>query len=580
MFKRLHQKLSSLEKKYKDISIIALDYMTSQELERQEIIHICLSEVTEQFLDDETWNNTYQFMREMESTIAGIDSIMKYRGLKLWNLNVAEVWRFYLVPIIKTIDEAFRVLKKEKIEQVVIFNNSSMHQKVFALVAKSMGLKVIGKINENKDRGVKLFTGRHADKILKGLKNRTPKPTESKDPKTLFFYDHCETDKVLPWARELQNCDRVCVGLDPRKEVSDEFKKAGIRYERFQDYADKEIIRKIEGLQKKLEGILDKLEKNENFKTKFEYKGVRLWPVCSKLFSFLFYERFIETLIRIEVFNKILDTEKPEIVCGVDDWSRYPNTLLAIAKQKNLKTFVMRYGLLDQRPKGVPVNADRMAVYGQSSVETLVRSGVSRTRLFAVGQPEGKENKELSMEKVNNVLTALGLDRTRPIIVFGGTCVPESASYHPYDIFYNTIKKYRNLQVVSKPHPAESERLYKTLLKKHGVSNNILTKKHLLELLAGCTALVTTKSTVALEAMAYGKPVIYINTMNAPLSSFPKRKEGMVEIVKTGQELSEALDRILRTGKTEEAKELAKQYVKQKGKPAAVEVAKIIENML
>jgi CDP-glycerol glycerophosphotransferase (TagB/SpsB family) len=184
------------------------------------------------------------------------------------------------------------------------------------------------------------------------------------------------------------------------------------------------------------------------------------------------------------------------------------------------------------------------------------------------------------MEKVNNVLTALGLDRTRPIIVFGGTCVPESASYHPYDIFYNTIKKYRNLQVVSKPHPAESERLYKTLLKKHGVSNNILTKKHLLELLAGCTALVTTKSTVALEAMAYGKPVIYINTMNAPLSSFPKRKEGMVEIVKTGQELSEALDRILRTGKTEEAKELAKQYVKQKGKPAAVEVAKIIENML
>jgi glycosyltransferase involved in cell wall biosynthesis len=591
-FKRIPSKIKSLKKKYNNLIPLALDYKTSQELEKSGIEHKCHSEVTEQFLEFNSWNHTYKFMKRMDPVIKQIDPSMVHRGQLLWDLNQAEIWRFYAVPIIKTIEEAYKILDEGRYERVIIFDNTSSYQKAFALVAEQLNIEVVDKTRVYKKaktgteiRAIKLLAEKSARALLKTLgKKNKEKIEKKKDKKILVFYDHCETDKVTSWGKFLPDTyEKSCVGLDSEKEVKKEFQEAGFEYERLYNYASEPILKEQKTDKKQLGAVFKTLEKNKVFQHGFAYRNVPMWPVTKKLFAFLFYERFLETATRIELFNRMLDVEKPDMVICVDDWSRYPFTLLSITKQRGIKSAVVRYGMLDLRPEGVPMNGDKIMVYGETGKTALLNSGVSADKIEVTGQPEGKEeNRVLETDKA---LAILGLDKSKPIIAFGGTCMPESATYHPYDIFYNTIKKnYQNAQVVSKMHPSENPTLQQVLVKKHGLNNIILTKKYLFELLTASSVLVTPGSTVANEAIAYGTPVIYINTLNAPEEILLKKNPGIVEVVYDEKQLESALKRILEKNRRTEIKnmsnEISKSSILQKGAVAGKAVVSVLKTMI
>jgi len=109
-----------------------------------------------------------------------------------------------------------------------------------------------------------------------------------------------------------------------------------------------------------------------------------------------------------------------------------------------------------------------------------------------------------------------------------------------------------------------------------------ITNNYLFELLKNCDILINLASTVSFEAMAYGKKVIYINTMNIPKYALAPENEDYLKIVSTEKELDKIIKTVLENSneKTSETIELSKQFIKQKGDPAYTVIIKNIEEML
>jgi hypothetical protein len=508
---------------------------------------------------------------------------MTYSGQKIWELNEAEVWRFYLIPIIKTIDSALKIFEEEDVERLIIYDNTSIYQKTFELVAKNLEIEVIDKTpaktkieNSLERTAINVITKKSGDTLLDLLKPEAKDKPKSTKKKIVIFYDHCTLRNVLPWASQIsENHDKICVGIDSKEKVEEEIKKAGMPYEKLQNYATEETIQKLKQIKEKLADINEKA-KLSNFK----YRGIDLWPISKKMFSFLFNERFLETYIRIETFNKMLEYEKPDLVITVDDWSRYPNTLLKICKQKQIKTLAVRYGVYSQVPKGYEITADRVLVYGEESKKILTMYGQNIGKAEVTGQADadGTANAQKEIE----MFEKLGIDKNKKLIVFAGTCVPENGTYHPYDIFYKTIKKYPEEQIIVKTHPAETPYLHEKFIKKYSIKNVKITNDYLFELLKNCDMIINLTSTVATEAMTYGKKIIHINTLKAPDYSFPPENENYLKLVSTEEELDKTLKTFLEQPNEdkEEIIEVSKQTIKEKGEPVYAAIVKNIEEML
>jgi CDP-glycerol glycerophosphotransferase (TagB/SpsB family) len=79
------------------------------------------------------------------------------------------------------------------------------------------------------------------------------------------------------------------------------------------------------------------------------------------------------------------------------------------------------------------------------------------------------------------------------------------------DAVYSARLSRPELQLVVKLHPKEDGALQRVMAVEMGLSDVVIVKERLVELLRICDLLVTIHSAVAMEAIAMGKPVVTVN---------------------------------------------------------------------
>ena len=176
---------------------------------------------------------------------------------------------------------------------------------------------------------------------------------------------------------------------------------------------------------------------------------------------------------------------------------------------------------IDHRFPRPTIDHLRYAVAGQSAKDAYVQRGVAPDNVYVTGQPrfDALLKREFNGERLR---TKLGIPGDKGIIVLAtqhlaGGLRTEEKLRDFVEIVVRAASQFPNHVLVVKPHPQEDEEFYRRILMEMGETKVVVRQKvDIYQLLHACDLLITGHSTVALEAMLLGKPVLTINLTGKP----------------------------------------------------------------
>ena len=182
---------------------------------------------------------------------------------------------------------------------------------------------------------------------------------------------------------------------------------------------------------------------------------------------------------------------------------------------------------------------------------------------------------------MTTIFTELNLNRHKKLVTFASQGRgEETVNYPSFEMVYETIKELPEVQFVVKPHPDESEKLHREFVAKLGLNNVVIVKNVAIkELLIASDVVMNIYSTVGIEALSMGKPLVSIS-LNFPKSYFP---QGRGAYIAGSQKSLKAIVSRLVNGKIPKASDIKKtgrRYLFETGEAACNNVAIAADKLL
>lgn len=570
--------------KESELVTVALDSETALILGKNSIPYVLRSDFTSQLYDIKTSERAYDFVRKLSEKVEKFDTSFLYKGVNLIDLEEKNLWRNFVFPAIRAIDTFEEMVKKYKPQQVVVFDKSSINQMALAEVAKKHGIKVVYKApyaldSYAKKTLLKYFGWNAVPRGIRNLVGVSIKTKESGRGKILISHDSISPSKIIPWAKKLaQKYEVVYVGT---RESGKVFEENGIRYMRLRDYAEQNTLKEIATQEKIFENSYELLQENDDFKNSLVYNGIKVWPLLGDMFIYLHFLGYGILATYVELMKNMIDAEKPHLIITVDERSRFGRALVTIAETKKIKTMLVQHGLITDHPLFAGSRITKNAVYGKETMENLLKRGTKKSQIKIVGQAE--EMPEYSaVNAKKEICMELGLEENKKMVIFSSQALQEEINRKPFEAIYSVMERFPEVQFVVKLHPDETKKLHEEMFRKFGVKNVTIVKDvNLKKLLLACDLLINIYSTVGIEAMCFGKPLISVNVDNLPEKFFPKKGSGIF-IVKTRSELENAIKSVLNSKKdfSMEIMKKRRYYIAAHGEEACNNVVKLVESMI
>ncbi len=574
-----------LESKGTEAKVIVLDSWTEEFLKKAKVKTIPAKEVTENLYDLKNGEITYAFLQNFVKTLGTVDPASSYKGISLPDLDAKNLWRSFVFPSIVAINSYTKIIKKEKPHEAIVLNNAHAFQKIFKIAAESSGIVVedrtnalatlpwLGKRIAMKNLAKVLVPG-YLRRLRRGERINIRKGSKKK---IIIAHDIIGPAKILPWAKKLaREYEVVYVGAGKGKE---EFEKNGIAYRNLGEYSNSDIIEELKLSRNEFEQAYHRIIGNPKLRKALSYNGIDMNEIFDEMMLYLYYIAYPILAAYVELFQEMIDREKPDLIITVDELSRFGRALTRVADNSGVKTMIVQHGALLDHPLFTKIIASKFAAYGQQTREILVKRGAKKEQIEIVGQAESVPTE--NPEKIKSrICTKLNLSKHKPIVVFASQALAESVNYPSFEMFYKAAKDFPEVQFVVKLHPDETEKLHSFFIKKYELSNVSIVKDiPIKELLIAADLLVNIYSTVGMEALALGKPLVSINA-NLPKSYFPSGKGAL--IAGNYKAIKSILGKVTAgLGPSKETiKKTAKYYISETGEKACGNVVEAAEKLL
>ncbi|PLX28273.1 hypothetical protein C0581_02965 [Candidatus Parcubacteria bacterium] len=201
--------------------------------------------------------------------------------------------------------------------------------------------------------------------------------------------------------------------------------------------------------------------------------------------------------------------------------------LCYMARKKDIQTVVMQHGITADletvHAANLPSSVDSVLVWGQCSKDYFLNDGVESEKIHVCGSPQF--DKYLVEKKYNNkvFLKKYSLPDTH-IILFSGQNFVRSKNETLCRTVLKAYKKLSkthkdNIHLVISPHiarsPYTSIEFYEHLIRQEGLDDtssvSVVKTSDIHEMLSLCSCLVTSTSTLHVEAACMGKSVVILN---------------------------------------------------------------------
>ncbi len=403
---------------------------------------------------------------EVQSLGKLLDKYLNYGGFNLWHLNEAGIYNSLL-----------RIPKKKK------FFSSLLD---FSL-----------------SRFVKFI-----------LRCRTSKPKNiNANSKILFVpFDISHVNTFEKLISRLNSVDVLKFDSFFTNVTRDALESKNIEFNSFESYIDDEILSKI----KKSEFWLKVAYKRISNDSKLnEIIGKNYEDVMAALnYLCISRKKFLESILMIEVFKKIYSSKRYKLVIVADDVNAPGKIAVMVANRFGVKSVDIQHGQLQGNPVG-EISADKMFVNGVKDKQLLESLGAKGNKIIVTGQPRFDNLNNFKFDKLK-LCKQYGLDPHKKIIMFSAQkkSSGEDISRSALDCFINECKKLDSSKFQFIITMREDMNLKDIPSDYKSLGIKVIIGGDIHKILACCDVFTTAFSTVAIESVLMGRPVITINLNN------------------------------------------------------------------
>ncbi|OIO62560.1 hypothetical protein AUJ69_02770 [Candidatus Woesearchaeota archaeon CG1_02_47_18] len=297
------------------------------------------------------------------------------------------------------------------------------------------------------------------------------------------------------------------------------------------------------------------LESDQEFINLFRFKGLQLWPVIKRRLQHCFCARlgsFAGSALNIEIARSFLRRERIDCVIAISENAAWSNFIFA-SRLEGTPCIGVQHGAIfsrnisymfhkDETTLGYDETrcplADKTAVYGPYYKKLLVNEGhYPKGSILVSGQVRTDliaHRKQLYSRE--GFIRREGLPENARIILYAS--IPDAIITREQrslgaEAILSAVSRLRNVFLIVKMHPAEADAtLYRELASRFRVNNlkMVPASSDLYEQLDASELLVTTNSTVSLEAVLFSKPVVLLN-MVCDFDSMDLARNGLAAVV-------------------------------------------------
>jgi len=276
------------------------------------------------------------------------------------------------------------------------------------------------------------------------------------------------------------------------------------------------------------------LRKDPSFTMLLSYRSAGLLEAMETTIRKLFVFRLARGAANVMMTEEMIKRENPQLIILQDEYSEWQRCLLVAARKMHVPTLAIQHGVIGPShfgyyhaeektrysSKAFPI-PDLTAVYGKYTKEALEQTcNYPPGSVVAVGNHRfdyiPSYLSDTSTKTREAVCKEFGLDPQKRIVLVATGALQSRYGYPDHDrmlldAVYSARLSRPELQLVVKLHPKEDGALQRSMAVEMGLSDVVIVKERLVELLRICDLLVTIHSAVAMEAIAMGKPVVTVN---------------------------------------------------------------------
>ncbi len=229
----------------------------------------------------------------------------------------------------------------------------------------------------------------------------------------------------------------------------------------------------------------------------------------------------------------LFDQVKPARVVTISDYRYLENSLVLLAKNKQVKSIMISPNTLLDLAEINPYDAaDKIGLAGDFIRQKLIAQGVDKEKLTIVGDLQTLNRPKMTKEQVFN---SLGIkDRTKKIILLisfrPNWLIPLSEKETFVSWTARAAAKFPEAVLVIKPHPTEKRYRVLRELREWHVGNALVADNRqleLMDLINASAVIVETWSMTIFEAVTLRRPVICVNP-------FKKNYDFFLPVIKAG----------------------------------------------
>jgi len=299
-------------------------------------------------------------------------------------------------------------------------------------------------------------------------------------------------------------------------------------YVHVERYTSVRVVREVFRATRQIRQLWSWLRRSPALGEAFSHAGVRFADLSAPDLAGTVLLQLPWAVRVYEEAAEVIARENPAAICLYNESGGLGRAVIAAARQASVPTVGIQHGILYPRYYSytyTPHEADaprpdRTAVFGATARRQLIEQGhYPPESLVLTGSPRFDDLLEASRAWDRTaVRTRLGITgETRLIVVasrYKGIRATHQSIATAFPAFVRAVEAMPDVQVLVKPHPAESPRGYEDVMSKEGARRlRLLTPQTpLLELLHAADLVVTVESLSAVEALVLGRPLIILNT--------------------------------------------------------------------
>lgn len=248
----------------------------------------------------------------------------------------------------------------------------------------------------------------------------------------------------------------------------------------------------------------------------FIYKDFSLNQLVKEFFFKEFYQALLVTIEKIVIFKSLLEKEQPDLILNCND-TKY---IAKLARQNGIKCIsLLASTVVDLIDDGFVVS-DKLLVGSYAQKESLSRI-CDISNIEVVGEPRFS-NIDLDniSKKAKNYKLSKGIYDEIKTIVFASTYSFENDKFYfgknelqkIFNYVYKAVSKLNGIILVTKMHPYEKDSfIHNSLASQFSLKRFILEKDiDIFQLLSIADVVIDAGSTIGLDAIFFGKPLVTI----------------------------------------------------------------------